>query len=295
MEVGLERTRSDCALRICSGAAAPASSSPPVRARGMAGPRLLPPGFPVLLLLLPLVLPVLPLPPGNGEPGEGPGGWRPLVLRARPSLSLAGALVPSARGAPSFGGAGGLSPPGLPSRARPPAAAPSPCRPDEFQCAPGAPCFPRDWRCDGHPDCDDDGDEWGCGTATAAEPSPGGPAVTPPRSSAVPPTGSAGTGGAGYGQRGAGGWGGKPDRSLCSPPPVADPGQLRSPRVTVSGGSAMGGPHLQLLLGGTAMTPPRAHSGSAFEVLSSFFQNMQFPVAASNEKILESVHLLQLF
>ncbi|NXY07795.1 RSVR protein, partial [Pteruthius melanotis] len=66
--------------------------------------------------------------------------------------------------------------------------------PDEFQCAPGDLCFPRDWRCDGHPDCEDEGDEWGCGTATAAEPSPGGPAVTPPRSSAVLPTGRAGTG-----------------------------------------------------------------------------------------------------
>ncbi|NXR61126.1 RSVR protein, partial [Rhadina sibilatrix] len=63
--------------------------------------------------------------------------------------------------------------------------------PDEFQCAPGAPCFPQDWRCDGHPDCEDDGDEWGCGTATTAEPSPSGPAVTPPRSSAVPPAGRA--------------------------------------------------------------------------------------------------------
>ncbi|NXA97702.1 RSVR protein, partial [Melanocharis versteri] len=57
--------------------------------------------------------------------------------------------------------------------------------PDQFQCAPGDPCFPQEWRCDGHPDCEDDGDEWGCGTATAAEPNPGGPAVTPPRSSAL--------------------------------------------------------------------------------------------------------------
>ncbi|XP_038019715.1 CD320 antigen [Motacilla alba alba] len=100
----------------------------------MAGPRLLPPGLPVLLLL-PLALPVLPLPAGN--------------------------------------------------------AAPSSCRPDHFQCVPGALCFPRDWRCDGHPDCEDGEDELSCGTATAAEPSPGGLAVTPPRSSAVPPTGSA--------------------------------------------------------------------------------------------------------
>ncbi|NXY54863.1 RSVR protein, partial [Callaeas wilsoni] len=70
--------------------------------------------------------------------------------------------------------------------------------PDQFQCAPGAPCFPREWRCDGHPDCEDDGDEWGCGTATAAEPSPGGPAVTLPRSSAVPSAGSAGAGPRGW-------------------------------------------------------------------------------------------------
>ncbi|NXM94594.1 RSVR protein, partial [Sylvia borin] len=66
--------------------------------------------------------------------------------------------------------------------------------PDHFQCAPGAPCFPQDWRCDGHPDCEDDGDEWGCETATAAEPSAGSPAMTPPRSSAVPASGSAGMG-----------------------------------------------------------------------------------------------------
>ncbi|NWV83461.1 RSVR protein, partial [Dasyornis broadbenti] len=63
--------------------------------------------------------------------------------------------------------------------------------PDQFQCAPGAICFPREWRCDGHPDCEDDEDERGCGTATAAEPSPGGPDVTPPRSFAVSPAGSA--------------------------------------------------------------------------------------------------------
>ncbi|NXL79758.1 RSVR protein, partial [Leptocoma aspasia] len=66
--------------------------------------------------------------------------------------------------------------------------------PGHFQCAPGALCFPQDWRCDGHPDCEDGGDEWGCVTATAAEPSPGGPAVTLPRSSAMPPAGTAGTG-----------------------------------------------------------------------------------------------------
>ncbi|NXH91598.1 RSVR protein, partial [Edolisoma coerulescens] len=30
--------------------------------------------------------------------------------------------------------------------------------PGEFQCAPGDPCFPREWLCDGHPDCEDDED-----------------------------------------------------------------------------------------------------------------------------------------
>ncbi|NXK42840.1 RSVR protein, partial [Piprites chloris] len=63
--------------------------------------------------------------------------------------------------------------------------------PDQFQCAPGERCFPRDWLCDGHPDCLDEEDEQDCGTATAAEPSPGGPSVTLPWSSAGPPAGSA--------------------------------------------------------------------------------------------------------
>uniref|UniRef100_A0A8C5U9S4 Uncharacterized protein n=1 Tax=Malurus cyaneus samueli TaxID=2593467 RepID=A0A8C5U9S4_9PASS len=37
---------------------------------------------------------------------------------------------------------------------------PRPLRPDQLQCGPGAPCFPGEWRCDGHPDCDDGEDEW---------------------------------------------------------------------------------------------------------------------------------------
>ncbi|XP_075031458.1 CD320 antigen isoform X1 [Calonectris borealis] len=64
------------------------------------------------------------------------------------------------------------------------------CRPDQFQCKPGATCFPWEWRCDGHPDCEDEGDEQGCGTATPAEPSPDGAWVTPPWSSEVLHTGS---------------------------------------------------------------------------------------------------------
>ncbi|OPJ77581.1 NADH dehydrogenase [ubiquinone] 1 alpha subcomplex subunit 7 [Patagioenas fasciata monilis] len=60
-----------------------------------------------------------------------------------------------------------------------------------FQCEPGTVCLPREWLCDGHPDCVDEGDERSCGTATPAEPSPDGGRVTPRRVSAVPPTGSA--------------------------------------------------------------------------------------------------------
>ncbi|NWW95970.1 RSVR protein, partial [Rhynochetos jubatus] len=66
--------------------------------------------------------------------------------------------------------------------------------PDQFQCEPGAICFPWEWRCDGHPDCEDEGDERGCGTATPADPSPDGVWVTPLRTSAVPATGGAGAG-----------------------------------------------------------------------------------------------------
>ncbi|XP_052657127.1 CD320 antigen isoform X2 [Harpia harpyja] len=65
------------------------------------------------------------------------------------------------------------------------------CPPGLFQCKPGDVCFRLEWLCDGHPDCEDEGDEQDCGTDTPAEPSPDGFRVTPPRSSAVLPTGSA--------------------------------------------------------------------------------------------------------
>ncbi|NXU94317.1 RSVR protein, partial [Xiphorhynchus elegans] len=51
--------------------------------------------------------------------------------------------------------------------------------PDEFQCTPGDLCYPRGWLCDGHPDCEGEEDERGCGTDTVTgpvavtEPSPG--------------------------------------------------------------------------------------------------------------------------
>ncbi|NXM23436.1 RSVR protein, partial [Oxyruncus cristatus] len=57
--------------------------------------------------------------------------------------------------------------------------------PDQFQCAPGERCFPRDWLCDGHPDCLDEEDEQDCGTATPAEPSPEGPALSPSEPAAL--------------------------------------------------------------------------------------------------------------
>ncbi|NWU54130.1 RSVR protein, partial [Dromas ardeola] len=65
--------------------------------------------------------------------------------------------------------------------------------PGRFQCQPGAFCFPAEWRCDGHPDCEDEEDERGCGTATAD-----GSWVTPPRSSGVPPAGGLGRGERGW-------------------------------------------------------------------------------------------------
>ncbi|KAL8177558.1 UNVERIFIED_CONTAM: hypothetical protein K2H54_012225 [Gekko kuhli] len=39
----------------------------------------------------------------------------------------------------------------------------SACSEEEFQCAPGAACFPLEWRCDGHADCVDEQDEQDCG------------------------------------------------------------------------------------------------------------------------------------
>ncbi|NXI92983.1 RSVR protein, partial [Psophia crepitans] len=59
--------------------------------------------------------------------------------------------------------------------------------PGRFRCRPGEPCFPREWRCDGHPDCEDEQDERGCGTATPAEPDPDPDSSWP----SVPPAGRA--------------------------------------------------------------------------------------------------------
>ncbi|KAM6040316.1 CD320 antigen [Theristicus caerulescens] len=161
--------------------------------------------LPVLLLLLPPVL-LPPPPPENGERGVGGGAGRDRG-RARPhrvSLVPIGsprtpfALIgwapraPLRAGSPQRGARGsrGVPPPRASSAAARPAAPLPACPPGRFQCGPGAACFPREWRCDGHPDCEDEEDELGCGTANPADPAPDGVWVTPPRSSAALPAGS---------------------------------------------------------------------------------------------------------
>ncbi|XP_068775889.1 CD320 antigen [Struthio camelus] len=71
-------------------------------------------------------------------------------------------------------------------------AAPSPpnvflqdCPMDHFQCAPTASCYPREWLCDGHPDCDNNMDEQNCSTTTlgtSVRPSNDSGWITTPRS-----------------------------------------------------------------------------------------------------------------
>ncbi|XP_075300545.1 CD320 antigen [Opisthocomus hoazin] len=78
-----------------------------------------------------------------------------------------------------------LLPPPPPGNASAPA-----CPPEQFQCQPGAACFPREWLCDGHPDCADEGDERGCGAGTPPEPGPDGARVTSQWSAAPPPAGT---------------------------------------------------------------------------------------------------------
>ncbi|XP_033926721.1 CD320 antigen isoform X1 [Melopsittacus undulatus] len=98
------------------------------------------PVLPLLSLVLPLLPPVLPLLPPVS----------PLLSPVSPLLSPVSPLPP-------------------PHNVTLPR-----CPPGRFRCAPHAPCVPVEWQCDGHPDCDDGEDERGCGSGTAAEPSPGG-------------------------------------------------------------------------------------------------------------------------
>ncbi|XP_031460610.1 CD320 antigen isoform X3 [Phasianus colchicus] len=65
------------------------------------------------------------------------------------------------------------------------------CPPEQFHCSelhdPQTDCYPLEWLCDGHPDCDDGRDEWGCGTnGSTALPTAGGT-----EASAVPAPGHA--------------------------------------------------------------------------------------------------------
>ncbi|XP_010723082.1 CD320 antigen isoform X2 [Meleagris gallopavo] len=53
------------------------------------------------------------------------------------------------------------------------------CLPEQFHCSepydPQTDCYPLEWLCDGHPDCDDGRDEWSCGTNwSTAVPTAGG-------------------------------------------------------------------------------------------------------------------------
>lgn len=142
------------------------------------------PVLPLLSVVLPLLPPVWlllpPAPPHNGE-GTREGG------RVRAALSLSRALIGSPRTpfvligcrvwTPSRAGSLGAVRRRVPHSARSPlspAVTLPPCPPGQFRCAPRAPCVTTEWRCDGHPDCDDGEDELGCGTVPPAEPSPGG-------------------------------------------------------------------------------------------------------------------------
>uniref|UniRef100_A0A493TUG5 Uncharacterized protein n=1 Tax=Anas platyrhynchos platyrhynchos TaxID=8840 RepID=A0A493TUG5_ANAPP len=65
----------------------------------------------------------------------------------------------------------------------PPSPGPSGCAPGQFRCEePHGECFPREWICDGHPDCMDERDERGC----EASGSPAGPGAAATEASATP-------------------------------------------------------------------------------------------------------------
>lgn len=149
-----------------------------------------------LLELLVLLRAVRPLPtptsaPGNGEcrrprlPPSSPhvGSLRtPFALIGRRRSRLSRSHWPAlSRAHPAFPVAGFRSAPLAPPR---PAGSLAQCSPEQFHCSeprdPQTDCYPLEWLCDGHPDCDDGRDEWGCGAS-------GSPAV--------PTAGGTGTGG----------------------------------------------------------------------------------------------------
>ncbi|XP_021234242.1 CD320 antigen [Numida meleagris] len=61
----------------------------------------------------------------------------------------------------------------------------TPCPPEQFQCDPQSVCSPLEWLCDGHPDCSDERDEWGCDPSG----SPAAPTARGTEASAVPAPG----------------------------------------------------------------------------------------------------------
>ncbi|XP_035204263.1 CD320 antigen isoform X1 [Oxyura jamaicensis] len=156
----------------------------------MARPRLLL----LLLLLLPALLLLLP-PPGSGESGRaGPSsplapaarsprtpsaliGWRRRRLRCAPRGGCGGLASGGAGAGAGVGAWGALAAPLSPSPG------PAGCGPGLFRCEePRGECFPREWICDGHPDCLDERDERGC----EASGSPAGPGAGSTEASATP-------------------------------------------------------------------------------------------------------------
>lgn len=176
-----------------SGAHAPCPPAARFIGVGAGGPGA---GMVRLLELLVLLRAVRPLPtptsaPGNGEcrrprlPPSSPhvGSLRtPFALIGRRRSRLSRSHWPAlSRAHPAFPVAGFRSAPLTPPR---PAGSLAQCSPEQFHCSeprdPQTDCYPLEWLCDGHPDCDDGRDEWGCGAS-------GSPAV--------PTAGGTGTGG----------------------------------------------------------------------------------------------------
>lgn len=206
-----------------SGAHAPCPPAARFIGVGAGGPGA---GMVRLLELLVLLRAVRPLPtptsaPGNGEcrrprlPPSSPhvGSLRtPFALIGRRRSRLSRSHWPAlSRAHPAFPVAGFRS---APLTAPRPAGSLAQCSPEQFHCSeprdPQTDCYPLEWLCDGHPDCDDGRDEWGCGAS-------GSPAV--------PTAGGTGTGGpAGGGLRSGSGGGWEPLRE----------GSDRYPRCGVS-------------------------------------------------------------
>lgn len=176
-----------------SGAHAPCPPAARFIGVGAGGPGA---GMVRLLELLVLLRAVRPLPtptsaPGNGEcrrprlppPSPHVGSLRtPFALIGRRRSRLSRSHWPAlSRAHPAFPVAGFRSAPLTPPR---PAGSLAQCSPEQFHCSephdPQIDCYPLEWLCDGHPDCDDGRDEWGCGAS-------GSPAV--------PTAGGTGTGG----------------------------------------------------------------------------------------------------